>query len=65
MAKPLSQSYKMPLLKPLTSLACKLPCDLCRLERAGKASTGTSRAEVMESMYGRFKPTPKGNAHKH
>lgn len=31
-----------------------------RLERAGKAASGATRQEVMESMYGRIDPKPKG-----
>lgn len=33
-----------------------------RLERAGAATMGTSRAEVMNSMYNRLEPKPKGKA---
>ena len=32
-----------------------------RLERAGAATMGVSRAEVMDSMYNRLEPKPKGN----
>lgn len=32
-----------------------------RLERAAAAASGPSRQEVMESMYGRLEPKPKGN----
>ena len=31
-----------------------------RLERANNAVSGTSRQEVMESMYGRIEPKPQG-----
>lgn len=31
-----------------------------RLERANTAVSGLSRQEVMDSMYGRLKPSPKG-----
>ena len=31
-----------------------------RIERASKAASGVSRTEVMESMYGRLDPKPKG-----
>ena len=31
-----------------------------RLERAGAATMGVSRAEVMDSMYNRLEPKPKG-----
>lgn len=31
-----------------------------RLERAGTAVSGATRQEVMESMYGRVDPKPKG-----
>lgn len=31
-----------------------------RLERASTATTGLSRQEVMESMYGRLQPKPRG-----
>ena len=33
-----------------------------RLERAGAACAGMARTEVMESMYNRLKPKPKGDA---
>eukprot|EP00887_Chlorella_sp_A99_P001899 scaffold18.g1899.t1 len=33
-----------------------------RLERAGAATTGPGREEVMESMYGRLEPKPRGAA---
>lgn len=32
-----------------------------RLERAGAATMGVSRAEVMDSMYNRLEPKPKGD----
>ena len=31
-----------------------------RLERAGAATMGASRAEVLESMYNRLEPKPQG-----
>lgn len=31
-----------------------------RLERAGAATTGASRAEVLQSMYNRLEPKPQG-----
>ena len=31
-----------------------------RLERAGAATMGASRAEVLESMYNRLEPKPRG-----
>lgn len=31
-----------------------------RLERAATATSGTSRSDVMDSMYGRLEPKPKG-----
>ena len=34
--------------------------EIDRLERAGKANTGPNRQEVMESMYCRLDPKPKG-----
>jgi len=33
-----------------------------RLERAAAAASGPSREEVMDSMYGRLEPKPKGTA---
>ena len=31
-----------------------------RIERAGAAASGPGRQDVMESMYGRLEPKPKG-----
>lgn len=36
-----------------------------RIERASKAACGPSRQEVMDSMYNRLNPKPKGTARSH
>ena len=45
---------------PSRKLAVLKDDEVDRLERASAACTGASRQEVMESMYNRLEPKPKG-----